>query len=37
MLVALEGGHPLELDPIDGALCAIGREVGVPTPVNDFI
>ena len=37
MLVALEGGHPLELDPTQGALCAIGREVGVPTPINDFI
>jgi len=36
-LVALEGGHPLELDPIHGALCAIGKEVGVPTPINDFI
>ena len=36
MLVALEEGHPLELDAIQGALCAIGREVGVPTPINDF-
>jgi 2-dehydropantoate 2-reductase len=37
MLVDLEDGHPLELDPIHGALCAIGKEVGVPTPINDFI
>jgi 2-dehydropantoate 2-reductase len=36
-LVALEDGHPLELEPIQGALCAIGREVGVPTPINAFI
>jgi 2-dehydropantoate 2-reductase len=36
MLVALEQGHRLELDSIQGALCAIGREVGVPTPINDF-
>jgi len=36
MLVALEHGHPLEIDAIQGALCAIGREVGVPTPINDF-
>jgi 2-dehydropantoate 2-reductase len=36
-LVALEDGYPLELDPIQGALCAIGKEVGVPTPINDFI
>ncbi len=36
MLVALEEGHPLELDAIQGALCAIGKEVGVPTPINDF-
>jgi 2-dehydropantoate 2-reductase len=37
MLTALEQGHPLELDAIQGALCNIGKEVGVPTPINDFI
>jgi 2-dehydropantoate 2-reductase len=37
MLVALEQGHPLELDAIQGALCTIGRDVGVPTPINDII
>ena len=36
MWVALEQGHPLELDSIQGALCAIGREVSVPTPINDI-
>ena len=37
MLAALEQGYPLELDAIQGDLCSIGREVGVPTPINDFI
>lgn len=37
MLAALEDGHPLELEAIQGALCAIGREVVVPTPINDFV
>lgn len=37
MLAALEDGHPLELDSIQGALSAIGREVGVPTPINDIV
>jgi 2-dehydropantoate 2-reductase len=36
MVVALEQGRRLELDSIQGALCTIGREVGVPTPINDF-
>lgn len=36
MLLALEQGHPLELDAIQGALCDIGKEVGEPTPINDF-
>jgi 2-dehydropantoate 2-reductase len=36
MLVALEEGYPLELDSVQGALCAIGKEVGVPTPINEF-
>ena len=37
MLVALEQGRPLELEAIQGALRALGREVGVPTPINDFV
>ena len=37
MLVALEGGSPLELDAIQGAISAVGKEVGVPTPINDLV
>jgi len=36
-LVAVEEGRPLELESLQGALCAIGREVGVPTPINDVV
>ena len=37
MLVDLEHGRRLEVEALNGALSRIGREVGVPTPVNDFI
>jgi len=37
MLVALEREHRLELESLQGAVCAMGREVGVPTPINDYI
>jgi 2-dehydropantoate 2-reductase len=37
MLTDLEQGHRLELESLDGVVCAIGKEVGVPTPVNDFV
>ena len=37
MLAALEDGHPLEIDAIQGALCSIGKEVGVPTPINGIV
>ena len=37
MQLDLESGKPLELSAINGAISRIGREVGVATPVNDFI
>jgi 2-dehydropantoate 2-reductase len=37
MLAALKQGRHLELECIQGALCALGREAGVPTPINDFV
>ena len=37
LLVALEQGHRLELEAINGTISRIGKEVGVPTPINDFI
>ena len=37
MLVALEQGYRLELESLQGALCAIGRDMGVPTPLNDVV
>lgn len=37
LLIALEHGHRLELEAINGALSRIGKEAGVPTPINDFI
>jgi 2-dehydropantoate 2-reductase len=33
----LELGRPLELDALNGAVVRIGRQVGVPTPVNQFL
>lgn len=36
-LVAIQVGRPLELEALQGALCAMGREVGVPTPINDVV
>ncbi len=37
MLFDLERGRRLELDIFQGAAVSMGREVGVPTPVNSFI
>jgi 2-dehydropantoate 2-reductase len=37
LLVDLERGHRLEVESLQGTICAIGREVGVPTPINSFI
>ena len=33
----LELGRPLELEALNGALVRIGREVGVPTPINGVL
>jgi 2-dehydropantoate 2-reductase len=35
MAFDLESGHPSEIDHINGAVVAIGRRAGVPTPYND--
>ena len=37
MHLDLERGRPLELGVLNGAVSDLGRESGVPTPVNDFI
>jgi 2-dehydropantoate 2-reductase len=37
MLVDLEAGKPLEAPWLSGAVARMGREVGVPTPVNDTL
>ncbi len=33
----LMSGNPLEVNVLNGAVSRIGRQVGVPTPANDFI
>lgn len=37
MAVDLEAGNRLELPWLSGAVARLGRELGVPTPVHDFI
>ena len=37
MHLDLEAGNPLEIAFLNGAVSRIGKEVGVATPVNDFI
>lgn len=37
ILVDLEKGKRLELEALNGALSRYGKELGVPTPINDFI
>ena len=37
MLEDLERGRPLELPWLSGAVVRIGRDVGVPTPIHQFI
>jgi 2-dehydropantoate 2-reductase len=37
MLEDLERGRRLELPWLSGAVARIGREVGVPTPIHQFI
>ena len=37
MYIDLDAGNPLEVMLLNGAVSRIGKEVGVDTPVNDFI
>jgi 2-dehydropantoate 2-reductase len=37
MLVDLERGRRLEVEWLNGAVSRLGKELGVPTPMNDFI
>lgn len=37
MLVDLERGKRLEIEALNGALSRFGKQVGVSTPINDFI
>ena len=37
MQIDMELGRPLELDALTGAVVRLGREAGVPTPVNDTL
>lgn len=36
MLQDIEAGRPTEVEMFAGTLCRLGRECGVPTPVNDL-
>ena len=37
LLLSLEQGNPLELDALNGTAVRLGKELGVPTPINRFI
>src|SRR3546814_2820046 len=37
LLLDLLEGRPCEIDFINGGVCRVGREVGVPTPANDLV
>jgi 2-dehydropantoate 2-reductase len=37
MLRDLERGKRLEVEALSGYVCKLGRQLLVPTPVNDFI
>lgn len=37
MLQDLRNGKPCEVDAINGVVCAYGRKLGIPTPINDKI
>lgn len=37
MEIDIELGRPTELDALNGAVVRLGREAGVPTPVNSFL
>ena len=32
-----ENGHPTELEALNGAVVRMGKEIGIPTPINEFI
>lgn len=37
MLLDLQAGRRCEVDAINGAIVRLGKEQGVPTPVNDVV
>lgn len=37
MLQDIRNGKPCEVDAINGVICAYGRKLGIPTPINDKI
>ena len=37
MLQDIENGKKTEVDSINGSVCAYGRKVGCPTPMNDKV
>jgi 2-dehydropantoate 2-reductase len=37
MLTDLDAGRPLELEATVGSVCRIGRQVNVPTPINNLL
>ena len=37
MLQSLVAGSVTEVDTVNGAVCRLGRALGVPTPVNDTL
>ena len=37
MFIDLQSGKPLEIGVLNGAVAEMGRELGVETPLNEFI
>jgi 2-dehydropantoate 2-reductase len=37
MLLSLEQGGKLEVDALNGTAARLGKQLGVPTPINQFI
>ena len=37
MNMDLDLGRPLELEAINGGVVRMGRQLGIPTPVNQFL
>jgi 2-dehydropantoate 2-reductase len=37
MLQDVEKGRPLEIDALNGTICRMGRELGIPTPINEAL